>query len=100
MLKGENFDVALSESWAYYYRACINLIYLTQDDASNITFLDLKFFEKLKGLFLGYEAIVYHLPSSIEIFVSYNSKEKYQKPKRCVRHLQLDAPKCTQLKLL
>jgi hypothetical protein len=103
MLKDEKCNIAFNLSWTDYFTHCHNLVYLTLDNASHI-YLNLTFHTKLEGLFLGYGAYV-DPPSSMKIFVSYTSKEKYRKHTNPLsgthgRFLMLDALKpCTELKL-
>jgi hypothetical protein len=102
MLKDEKCDITLNQVWTTYLTSCHNLVYLILDNVSH-THLNLKYLKNLEGLFLGYTASV-DPPSSMKIFVSYTSKEKYQKHETRLlsytRFLRLDAPKlCMELKL-
>jgi hypothetical protein len=102
MLKDEKCDITLNQVWTTYLTSCHNLVYLILDNVSH-THLNLKYLKNLEGLFLEYTASV-DPPSSMKIFVSYTSKEKYQKHETRLlsytRFLRLDAPKlCMELKL-
>jgi hypothetical protein len=76
MLKDEKCDIALNQVWTDYLTSCHNLVYLILDNVSHI-YLDLTLLTNLEGLFLGYTAAV-KIPSSMKMFVSYTSKEKYR----------------------
>jgi hypothetical protein len=108
MLKDEKCDIVFNQVWTDYLELCHNLIYLTLDSTNYINlYLSLT---NLEGLFLGCRAYI-RPPSSMKIFVSYTSKEKYQEHKTQLPpskwFLRLDVPEylsgipksCTELKL-